>query len=77
MNSIFDSLFGKRSKLQIKTYSEGMILNYQPKENVTDLPDVADFKDRMEIEIERTIEEFKNCCQPNRKRILPSKATSS
>ena len=33
LNSIFKSLFGKRSKLQLKTYSEGMILNYQPKEN--------------------------------------------
>jgi hypothetical protein len=32
LNNIFNSLFGKRSKLQLKTYTEGMIIqSSQPK----------------------------------------------
>ncbi len=32
LNSIFNSLFGKRSKHQLKTFSEGMIVHpHQPK----------------------------------------------
>jgi hypothetical protein len=31
LNSIFNSLFGKRSKLQLKTYTEGMLIASFPK----------------------------------------------
>lgn len=48
LNSIFNSLFGKRSKLQLKTYTEGMISGTFPlKENTADLPDISEFKERV------------------------------
>jgi hypothetical protein len=53
LNSIFNSLFGKRSKLQLKTYTEGMLVASFPKENTAELPDISHFKDRVELEIER------------------------
>ena len=52
LNSIFNSLFGKRSKMPMKTYSEGMLVHHQPpKENKVEMPDISCFKERVENEI--------------------------
>lgn len=44
LNTIFDTLFGKRSKLQAKTYSEGVAPIFQPKEHFTPAPDISAYK---------------------------------
>lgn len=44
LNSIFDTLFGKRTKTQqAKTYTEGVTKSL-PKENIAPVPDISLYK---------------------------------
>lgn len=51
LNTIFDTLFGKRSKLQAKTYTEGVTHPVVQKEHFTPPPDISVYKEKIEHEL--------------------------